>query len=62
VGFREGRFELPQAPGSFHRFVTFGVTSDGRLLAVAHTERRGVIRVISARLATRAERKLYEQA
>jgi len=33
----------------------------GKLLAVAHTERRGAIRIISARLATRAERKIYEE-
>jgi uncharacterized protein len=31
------------------RFVTFGVSTQGRLLAVAHTEREGVIRIITAR-------------
>lgn len=43
------------------RFVNFGLSTSGRLLAVAHVERRGVIRIISARAATRAERKLYEE-
>jgi uncharacterized protein len=43
------------------RFVTFGVSSSGRLLAVAHTEQEGTIRIIRVRKATRAERKLYEE-
>lgn len=43
------------------RQVTFGISSDGRLLVVAHTERGGRIRVISARTATPSERKLYEE-
>ena len=44
------------------RFVTLGVSSIGRLLAVAHTERGNNIRIISARLATKSERKIYEEA
>lgn len=43
-----------------HRFVTFGLSADGRILAVSHAERRGTIRLISVRLATKVERKLYE--
>ncbi|HEV2856218.1 MAG TPA: BrnT family toxin [Thermoanaerobaculia bacterium] len=43
------------------RFVTFGLSSAGRLLAVSHTERGQRIRIISARIVTRAERKLYEE-
>lgn len=42
------------------RFVTFGLSVTNRLLVVAHTERSGKIRIISARPATRAERKIYE--
>ena len=42
------------------RFVTFGISSQGRLLAVSHTDRGNSIRIISARLATNAERKIYE--
>ena len=43
------------------RYVTFGMSSLGRLLVVAHTYRPGNIRIISARRVTRAERKLYEE-
>lgn len=43
------------------RFVTFGVSSQGRLLAVSHTDRGNSIRIISARLATNAERQIYEE-
>ena len=44
-----------------HRFITFGVSTLGRLLAVSHTEEGNVIRIISARLATRQEREIYEE-
>jgi uncharacterized DUF497 family protein len=43
------------------RYITFGVSIRGRLLVVAHTERGEVIRIISARRATRGERKIYEE-
>lgn len=43
------------------RNITFGVSSSGRLLVVSYTGREGRIRIISARLATRSERKLYEE-
>ena len=44
-----------------HRFVIFGMSSENRLVAVAHTESGDIIRIISARPATRAERKFYEE-
>ena len=44
-----------------HRFITFGLSARGRLLAVSHTERRNRIRIISARAATRVERRIYEE-
>ena len=44
------------------RFVTFGNSSSGRLLVVAHVHHDDVVRIITARLAMRAERKLYEEA
>jgi len=44
-----------------HQFVTFGISSTGRLLAISHVERDGHIRIISARPATRTERKFYEE-
>lgn len=43
------------------RFVTFGNSSWKRLLVVAHTEEDDYIRIISARLVTRQERKIYEE-
>ena len=43
------------------RFVTFGVSSRGRLLAVSHTDRENLIRIISARIATNVERQIYEE-
>jgi len=43
------------------RYVTFGLSSHGRLLVVAYTERGEWIRVISARSVTRSERRLYEE-
>ena len=43
------------------RYITFGMSSLGHLLAVSHTYRPGGIRLISARRVTRAERKLYEK-
>jgi uncharacterized protein len=43
------------------RFVTFGVSSAGRLLVVAHTERGDRLRIISARPATKRERRIYEE-
>jgi uncharacterized DUF497 family protein len=43
------------------RFITFGVSSAGRLLVVSHKERGDVLRIISARLATKQERRIYEE-
>ena len=43
------------------RYVIFGVSTSGRLLVVAHTERGDTIRIISARPATAGERKIYEE-
>lgn len=43
------------------RFVTFGISSSARLLVVSHAESHDAIRIITARQATRAERKLYEE-
>ena len=42
------------------RFVTIGLGSAGDLLVVAYTFREGEPRLISARRATRRERKTYE--
>ena len=43
------------------RWLTFGMSRMGRVLAIIYTERRGTIRLISARLATKHERSIYEE-
>ncbi len=43
------------------RFITLGESHRRRLLVVVATERGGRIRIISARVATRRERKDYEE-
>ncbi len=43
------------------RYVTFGISGRGRLLVVAHTEQNETVRIISARLASKRERKIYEE-
>jgi hypothetical protein len=43
------------------RYITLGVSERGRLLVVAHTEEDETIRIISARLASKGERKIYEE-
>jgi uncharacterized protein len=42
------------------RFLTLGLSADGRLLVVSHTNREEIVRIISARQATRRESKDYE--
>ena len=44
------------------REITIGHTIREQLVFVSHCERRDGIRVISARLATRSERRQYEKA
>jgi uncharacterized DUF497 family protein len=51
--------EDPNAIGE-RRFVSIGQSSAGELLVVVYTERRGVLRLISARHASRKERSQYE--
>ena len=43
------------------RWITVGLSSHGRVLVVSHTDRGGVIRIISARPATRKEKRIYEE-
>ncbi|MGD1043540.1 MAG: BrnT family toxin [Sedimentisphaerales bacterium] len=52
-------------PDSYHsigedRFITIGTSAKGGIIVVVHTEHHDVIRIISARKATRNERKQYE--
>jgi uncharacterized DUF497 family protein len=44
-----------------NRFVTIGQSDRGRTLVVVHLDLGDVIRIISARLATRGERRKYEE-
>lgn len=43
------------------RFITIGIDALGRVLVVVYTWRGNEIRLISARKATRSERKQYEE-
>ena len=43
------------------RFLTFGHSKSKRLLVISHTDRGEYTRIISARTATRRERKQYEE-
>jgi len=43
------------------RYITMGKAFSGKLLVVAHTDRGDNIRIISARGASRRERKFYEE-
>lgn len=44
------------------RYITIGLSNKGRLLLVAHAERNDLIRIISARKATKNEEKFYQEA
>ncbi len=43
------------------RYVIIGMSGLGQLLVVAHTDRENRTRIISARRATRQERRFYEE-
>ena len=42
------------------RFVTIGAVSTGPIVVASHTDRENVVRIISARRASRKERREYE--
>lgn len=54
-------FYDPDHSDDEHRYIMIGVSEQDRLLLIAYAERDDVIRLISAREATRTERKAYEQ-
>ena len=61
-----GDFLSITIPDTYHsigedRFITVGTSIKGRIVVVMHTERHDVIRIISARKATKNERNQYEQ-
>lgn len=43
------------------RWLTFGTSTWGNFLVVVHTDQGDTTRIISARLGTERERKLYEE-
>jgi len=51
----------PDHSGGEDRFVVLGLSRRGRLLVVSYAERDGRTRLISARVATRSERRRYEE-
>lgn len=65
VFFDENRIEIYDFIHSKDedRYVTIGAVDDGAfyVLFVVYTERREVIRLISARKAMKSERRLYDQ-
>ena len=51
----------PDHSESEARFVLVGISFRSRLVVVAHAESEDAIRIISARLASKAERRVYEE-
>lgn len=51
----------PDHSDSEDRFIDIGMSHRMQLLVVSYAERKDKIRIISARRATRAERKNYEE-
>lgn len=54
-------FEDPDHSAEESRYIIMGQSTQGRLLVVAYTERTDTIRLISARRATRQERRVYAE-
>ena len=54
-------YEDPDHSVGESRLLILGQSDRGRLLVVAYTDRRKKVRLISAREATRRERKTYEE-
>ncbi|TYQ27118.1 MULTISPECIES: BrnT family toxin [unclassified Pseudanabaena] len=53
-------FSDPEHSLQEQRFLIMGESARGRLLVVSYTDRKDITRLISARTATRKERKAYE--
>lgn len=53
-------FADPEHSIGERRFIILGESAQRRLLVVAYTERNQLTRLISARVATRTERRFYE--
>ena len=71
VSFEEGKtifndpflFTFPDNEHSIdeERFINIGLSANGRVLVLTHTERQDNIRIISCRKATAHERRFYEE-
>jgi uncharacterized DUF497 family protein len=53
-------FNDPDHSVGENRWITIGYSTQGQLLVVCHADRRGAVRIISARRATSRERKKHE--
>jgi uncharacterized protein len=72
VSFEEGKtifndpflFTFPNDKHSVReeRYINIGLSANGRVLILTHTERQGKIRIISCRKATPRERRFYEES
>ena len=54
-------FSDPDHSADEERYITFGLSRFNRPIILSHTERHDKTRIISARLMTRRERKIYEE-
>ena len=54
-------FSDPDHSADEHRLLTFELSRSHRLLVVTHTDRHLKVRIISARLMTKYERRIYEE-
>ena len=72
VNFEEGKtifndsflFTFPDIVHSVNeeRYINIGLSANGRILIVIHTERQEKIRIVSCRKATARERRFYEES
>lgn len=70
VSFQEGAsvfgdpmaltFDDPDHSIGESRFLAFGITKNGKFVIVSYTGAAGVIRIISVRMMSKRERKIYE--
>lgn len=71
VSFKEGKtifndpflFTFPDTEHSINeeRYINIGLSANGRVLVLTHTEQQGKIRIVSCRKATAHERRFYEE-
>lgn len=53
--------DLEHSSAKEARYILYGRSGEGRVLMVGFTVRRGKIRIITARPASREERRIYEE-